>query len=38
MTGFRIIMRPVSGLLQDRFQDYYENGFRTITRTVSELL
>ena len=28
----------VSGLLQERFQDYYKNGFRIITRKVSGLL
>ena len=28
----------VSGLLRERFQDYYGNGFRIITGTVSGLL
>ena len=27
-------MRTVSELLQERFQDYYENGFRTISDLI----
>ena len=31
-----IALGTVSGLLQERFWDYYENGFGIITRTVSD--